>query len=58
MWVFSLQVEFRGLFSMTFGTILISATQKDHYLISATIMVKTALTTNKLKGTDLTKWCY
>lgn len=47
MWVFSLQLECRGLFSMTFETILISSTQKGYHLISAAIMVKTVLGTHK-----------
>ena len=55
MWAFSLKLVFRGLFSLTLEALLIFSTWKDRYFISATIMVKTALSKSGLKVIVLPK---
>lgn len=55
MWAFSLKLVFRGLFSLTLEALLIFPTWKGQYFISATIMVKTALSKSGLKVTVLSK---
>lgn len=58
MWAFPLKLVFRGLFSPTRQALLIFSTWKGQYFISATIMVKTALSKSGLKVIVLPKWYY
>lgn len=58
MWAFSPQLVLRGLFSLTLEAFLIFSTWKGQYFISATIMVKTALSKSGLKAIVLPKWYY
>lgn len=58
MWAFALQLVFKGLFSLTLEALLIFSTWKGQYFISATIMVKTALSKSGLKIIVLPKWYY
>ena len=49
MWALPLQLVVRGLFFLTLEALLIFSTWKGQYFISATIMVKTALSKSGLK---------
>lgn len=58
MWAFPLKLVLRGLFSLTLEALLIFSMWKGQCFISATIVVKTALSKSGLKVIVLHKWYY